>query len=106
MKDEGTDGMGIPAPIIRLEVNRMKHTMLVALSEYAAQVDEMLRSSIEAYCTPDNLQRVIDKETQRTLDAVIREEVKNWFTYGEGREVIKKALEQKLDETWGMGIGD
>lgn len=94
--------MSFPGPIIKLEVDQMRHSMAVALSEYTAQLDETLQRSIEAYCTPENLQRVIGEETRRTLDIVIREQVKVWFMYGEGRKVIKKAVEQKLRDniTW------
>jgi hypothetical protein len=48
------------------------------------------------------LARIIDSETSRILDQVIREEVKKWFTQGEGRQVIKISVEQKLKEgsTW------
>lgn len=94
--------MGFPMPIIKLEVEQMKHFMMVALSEYTTQIDETLKLSIEAYCTPENLQRVIGEEVQRTLNLVIREQVKNWFTFGEGHRVVKEAVEQKLKDgiTW------
>lgn len=89
-------------PVIRLEIEHMRHTMMVALSQYTARLDENLRQAVEAYCTPENLARIIDDETHRVLDHVIREEVKNWFIHGEGREIIKAAVEKKLKEgtTW------
>jgi hypothetical protein len=76
--------------------------LLIALGQYTNQLDETLQTAVEAYCTPENLQRVISKETDRVLDSVIREQVKNWFIYGEGREVIKEAVERKLRDstTW------
>lgn len=89
--------MSLPImPVISLEVDQMKHTLVIAMRQYTNQLNEILRASIEAYCTQDNLRRVIEEETRRTLEAVLREEVKNWFLHGEGREVIKKAIEQKL----------
>lgn len=83
-------------PIIRLEVEHMRHTMTVALSEYTAQLDSDLQEAIERFCTPDNLRRIIEDEASRTLDDVIREQVNNWFMHGEGQKVIKQAVEQKL----------
>ena len=89
-------------PIIRLEVESMRQTMALALTEYTSQLDTDLHNAIDAYCTPDNLRRVIEQEANRTLEQVIREQVKAWFIYGAGREVIKRAVEQKLRDgtTW------
>jgi hypothetical protein len=89
-------------PIIRLEVEHMRQTMAFALTEYTTRLDVDLHNAIDAYCTPENLRRVIEDEANRTLDQVIREQVKAWFIYGEGREVIKRAVEQKLRDgtTW------
>ncbi len=91
-----------PIPIIQLEIRHLKHSMAVALSEYVMSFDEMLQDSLHNYCTPENLRAVIEQETRRTLDIVIKEEVRKWYTTGDGREVIKKAVEQKLKDnmTW------
>lgn len=88
--------MSIPVPIIKLEVEYMKHTMVQALSRYTSQIDEALRQAVENYCTPENLERVIQAETTRVLDQAIKEEVNHWFVYGEGRKAIKEAVEKKL----------
>jgi hypothetical protein len=90
--------VSLPIPIIKLEVQGMRHTMAFALSQYTAQIDETLQAALEAYCTPENLERVIQTETAKILDQVIKEEVKNWFTYGEGRKAIKEAVEKKLGD--------
>ena len=83
-------------PLIKLEVEGMRHTMAMALTEYTVRLDETLQAALAAYCTPENLERVIQSETQKVLDRVIREEVQNWFTYGAGRKAIKEAVEKKL----------
>ena len=85
-------------PIIRLEVDRMKHTLITALSDYQARLDSQLLASIEAYCTHDNIARVIDDQVRNTLDLIIREEVRNWFSYGAGRAFIRQAVQKRLDE--------
>lgn len=94
--------LNLPIPIIKLEVEGMRRTMAVALSQYTAQLDEMLQQAISDFCTPENLERIINDETARTLDTVIKAEVKNWFINGEGRKAIKKAVEKRLQdgETW------
>lgn len=81
--------MALPIPVIQLDVQGMRHTM---------DLDETFQTALEAYCTPENSERVIHGETEKILDQVIREEVKNWFVHGEGRKVIKEAVEKKLKD--------
>jgi hypothetical protein len=83
-------------PIIRLEVESMKHTMLYHLMQYSAQMDETLQKAVENFCTPENLETIIMNETSKVLDRVIREEVSRWFVHGEGRAAIKAAVEKRL----------
>jgi len=92
----------MPFPVMRLELENMKMTLLTALHEFSLQMDENLQQAVNDYCTPENLRRVIADETNRVLDAVIREEVRAWYTKGDGREVIKQAVADRLavGETW------
>jgi hypothetical protein len=88
--------VSFPVPIIKLSIENMRYTMAYALSEHAAELDSTLQAALKAYCTPENLERVIRGEVTKVLDQVIKEEVRNWFVYGEGRKTIKKAVEKKL----------
>ncbi len=85
-------------PIIKLSVEHMRFTMATALHEYAGQLDADLQAALTAFCTPDNLQRIIESETYAVLDRVIREEVRNWYVAGDGRKVIKAAVAKRLSE--------
>ena len=94
--------LNMPIPIIRLEMDAMRHALALAMTDYVAQYDETLQRAIANFCTPDNLDRIIMAETDRILGQIIREEVRSWFTHGAGREVIKQAVAQRLAEntTW------
>jgi hypothetical protein len=70
--------------------------MAVALNKYILQLDETLQRALDAYCTPENLERVIRSETELVLDQIIKEEVRNWFVHGEGRAIIKESVHKKL----------
>jgi DNA polymerase III delta subunit len=83
-------------PIIRLEVDRMRHSIMTAFSEYQLQFDSDLKHAIEQYCTPDNLQQVLRAAVTRTLDGAIKEEVEKFFRYGEGRKVVADAVKQAI----------
>jgi hypothetical protein len=60
-------------PIIRLEVEGIRRTMSAMLAEHAVQMDADLREAVDAYCTPENLARVVKDAATRALDATIKE---------------------------------
>ena len=86
-------------PIIRLEIERMKQTILQALPQHAVAMDEAVLSAIERYCTPENLDVVISGEVMRVIDAAVKGEVREFFLgTGAGRAAIREAVEQHLNE--------
>ena len=93
--------MSIPIPIIRLEVQGIKHTVQTALMNHHLQISNEMQESIERFCTPENLQTIIDKEVRDTLDATIRAEVRDFFGYGrQGRKAVKEAIIEHLDRQY------
>lgn len=93
-------------PIIKLEVERMQHSIQVALLDYHAQLSSEVQEAIERYCTKDNLQAIIDKEVRESIDMCVKAEVRDFFGYGrEGRSVVREAIKAHLalqypDELW------
>lgn len=85
-------------PIVKLELESMRHTLRTALLNHSALLNESIQNAVDAYCTPENLEHIIHLETNTVLTQVIKEEVKNWFTYGEGRKVIKAAVIERLEQ--------
>lgn len=83
-------------PIIRLEVEGMRHSICRALSEYALQIDEQMQGAVKEYCTPENLGKIIRTEADRVLTDVIKTEVDNYFRFGKGREAVRKAVQDSL----------
>lgn len=83
-------------PIIRLEVEGMKHTLTTALMEHSALMDEQLRAAIEAYCTPENIARVVQEAARAALDQAIKESVQNFFRFGPGRSAVAEAVKESL----------
>lgn len=86
-------------PVIKIEIERMKHTMLTMLSEHSAQLDADMRAAVESYCSEGNIQRVINQAAREAMDAAIKEEVRRFFQYsGAGRAAIREAVLQHLNE--------
>lgn len=88
-------------PIIRLEVEGMKHTLLTALSHHSAEMDANVQQAVESYCTEANLTAVINETVKYEMDMAVKEEVRNFFGYGKaGRRAVKEAIEEYLKRTY------
>jgi len=86
-------------PVIRLEVERMKHSILAALTTHAAAMDTSVQAAIEAYCTPENINAVVRKAAMDALDAAVKEEVRSFFEWSKpGRQAVREAVIQHLNE--------
>ncbi len=86
-------------PIIKLEMQNMRHTMVRALSEYHAQFDKNIQNAVEEYCSDDNLAKIIDKEVRESMDRAVREEVSEFFKGTRaGRLAIREAVIKYLND--------
>ncbi len=86
-------------PIIRLEIEGMRQAMVVALSEYQVRLDAEVKASIDAYCTEDNIRRVVDAAVKRGIETSVQTAVEDFFSYsGPGRKMIVQAVFAKLNE--------
>jgi len=86
-------------PIIKLEVEGMRHTVTTALSQHSAEIDENIRKAINFYCSPDNIENVIHKEVTEAIDNAVKEEIRSFFKYSKpGRQAIREAVMKYLDE--------
>lgn len=83
-------------PIIRLEVEGMRRSIVTALTEHQAKMDEDVRNAVEAYCQPENITRIIHEAARQALDNAIKEEVKAFFWNGEGRKAVAAAVKESL----------
>jgi len=91
------DNMNIP--IIRLEVERMKHTILQALPQHAAAMDASVTAAIEAFCTQANIDSVVRVAAMEALNAAVKEEVRSFFQYSKpGRQAVREAVIEYLNE--------
>ena len=83
-------------PIIRMEVEGMKAQICTALREYAVQMDKDIQTAVDAYCTPENITRVIHQAAFAALDYAIKEEVDKFFRYGDGRKAVAAAVKESI----------
>lgn len=83
-------------PIIQLKVEGMKHTIMAALTEHSAQMDQDIKQAIEEYCTPENLARIVRDAAHAQLTAAIKEEVRVFFWNGPGRKAVAEAVKESI----------
>lgn len=89
----------ITFPIVRLEVERMKSTVLHAFDEQALALDSDIRAAVEAYCTPENIANVIAISVGDILDRAVREEVEQFYHNGYGRRRVAEAVRAALGDS-------
>jgi len=88
-------------PIIKLEIQGMKHTVLAALCEHAAKLDESIQKAVEEFCSEGNVDQIIRQEADRMIAAVLKEEVQSFFGWsGAGRRAIREAVQERLSERY------
>lgn len=96
-------------PLIRLEVEGMKHAIVTALGQYTASIDADVRRAVEQVCEPENLRRVIEEAVAREFRQVLEQEVAGYFKWGEGRKLVKALatglLEEALARLRGGAVG-
>jgi len=83
-------------PILRLELEGMKHAILHAFREMSIATDSMVQEEVEKFCRPENLQHIISSEVSRVVRASIEGEVRDFFSYGAGGKYIKKLTREAI----------
>ena len=88
-------------PIIRLQVEGMKRTMLQALTEHAVLMDKSIQQAVEDFCTDGHIDAIVRREAQLQLDAAIKEEVGRFFLFnGPGRAAVRQAVIEALEQRY------
>lgn len=83
-------------PLIKIEVEHMRQSMIHAFSEHVLKMDGLFQHAITAACKPEVVQEIVDDAAQRYLRQALDEEVKNYLTYGEGRKLVRAEVEKRL----------
>lgn len=71
--------------------------MVLALTQYQAQMDADLNAAVESFCQPDNIARIIQEAAKQALNEAIEQEVRAFFARsGEGRKAVAAAVKEAL----------
>lgn len=88
-------------PIIRLEVEGMKHSILTALSRHSVEMDSMVQGAVEAFCTSEHINNIVKSEVNLQLELAVKAEVRSFFQYsGAGRKAVYEAVTKHLEDNF------
>lgn len=80
------------AVVLRLEVDYMKHSMLQAISAHHLQIQERIKIACDNFLASGELDKIISEH----MTKAVSDELRNFFSYGDGRKAIQGAVSQGL----------
>lgn len=83
-------------PIIELSIKHIEHDLKVALAQHTKDIESYINKSIEQFCEPENLRKVVMGISQKVLTKVVQSSIDRYFTYGDGSTQVRKAVEEAL----------
>lgn len=85
-------------PILKIEIQHLKTCVYHAFSEQQIKMDEMFKSVLEEVCAPEQVKSVLAAAVAKEIEEAIKAEVHAFFSYGKGRDEVKKAVVAKIEE--------
>ena len=83
---------------IKLDLTMMSEKVQCHIARRSEEIHGLVNKTVQAYVTDGTLERVIDAEVRKQLDASVKDSIDRYFTYGNGRSHIEKQVEAALDE--------
>lgn len=85
-------------PIIKLELQGMRHAVMHAFTRHQIEMDAHVQAAMDAYCSPENIKRVVDTAVAREIESAIQSEVEKFYKYGAGRKAVAAAVAEALSQ--------
>lgn len=87
----------MPEPfIVTLSVEGMKHSITTAISEHLAKMDKDIQAVVDKVCTPEFVSNVIKEAASAAIARKIKDEVTNYYSYGDGAKTIAEVIKESL----------
>lgn len=88
-------------PLIRIEVEAMKQSMVHAFSQQMLNLDELFKAALDDACQPEKVQNILTEAANKYIKEALDFETQRYFLFGEGRKAISEKVKEKLDkEEW------
>lgn len=82
-------------PIVRLELENMKYSVIHALSTHQEQISKLVEQQLNNVIDNFDYKSVV----QKVASDALTEAIKNYFHYGEGYQTIVQAVKEALPKT-------
>lgn len=88
-------------PIIRIEVETMKQSMVHMFSQQMLSLDALFKEALDDVCKPEKVQAILTDAANKYMKEALETEIQRYFMFGEGRKFISEKVKEKLDkEEW------
>jgi hypothetical protein len=94
----GGGGMIGTGPVVKFELESMKHQILMHLQNYSTEMDKQVAEAVRQFCSSENLGAALKKTVADEIERAVRRETERFFTYGEGLGVIREAIMKGLGQ--------
>ena len=74
--------------VLKLEVEQMRHAMVAAIAQKHSDIEYYINKACDDFIASGRMEKEISDQMQR----VFAEEIKNYFSYGEGNLAITEAI--------------
>lgn len=85
-------------PIIRLEIEQMRHTILHHLSQHNSRMEAAIAEQLRQVVQDFDYGKAVEKAAREAIDRVVRDAVSDFFVLGDGRKVIGEAVKAHLSQ--------
>lgn len=81
-------------PIIRLEIESMKHAISIALNERMLSMDADIQAALDELCTVERIRAEIKQAVDRAIPGEIARIVAGLFHWGPARDQMDEAVKE------------
>ena len=86
-------------PIIRIEVEQMKHSMLHAFNQTQMEISEEVKRALDRACAPELIQQHINEVAHRVIKEATQTAIERWWAMSaEGQKLVQEAVAKRMDE--------
>lgn len=85
-------------PVVNVELQGMKLNIKHAIIERQGWLDEWLAQQLDEMLTPERLEADLKRQARDIIDRIVREEIEQFYRYGDGRQRIRDAVIAELGE--------
>lgn len=86
-------------PIIRLELDQMRMSILHAFADYQGEISKVVTERLDSVIKNFDFKDTIDN----IAFEVLKDSINDYFKYGEGRKIIELSLKDALSKVLGKG---